>query len=357
VIYSRVLKLRDLAERLACRLEGDGEIDIHRVAGLDQAGPGDVTFLANPRYGPALAGTAASAVILGEDAPPAPCAMLRTAHPYLVFAKAMALFAPEDRPARGVHPWASIAEDARIPEDAAIGAFVSIGAGTRLGRGAIVHPHVYIGPHVTVGDDCVLHAHVSVREGTILGHRVIVQNGAVIGSDGFGFAPRPDGSYEKIPQVSHVVIEDDVEIGANTAVDRPALGETRVRAGTKIDNLVQVAHGVTIGRHTVLSAQVGVAGSSRIGDHVILAGQVGVADHLTVGDRVRATAQTGIAGSVDADAFVSGTPAIDNREWRKSSVIFRGLPELRRSLLDLQQQVAALEARIRELEAEREPTG
>jgi UDP-3-O-[3-hydroxymyristoyl] glucosamine N-acyltransferase len=191
----------------------------------------------------------------------------------------------------------------------------------------------------------------------VIGERVVLQNGAVVGSDGFGFAPRPDGSYQKIPQVSRVVIEDDVEIGANTAIDRPALGETRIRAGAKIDNLVQVAHGVTIGRNTVLSAQVGVAGSSKIGDSVILAGQVGVADHLSIGDRVRATAQTGIASSVPEGGFVSGTPAIDNREWRKSSVIFRGLPELRRALLDLEQQVARLEARIRELEAEREPAG
>jgi UDP-3-O-[3-hydroxymyristoyl] glucosamine N-acyltransferase len=209
-----------------------------------------------------------------------------------------------------------------------------------------VHPQVYIGSRVTIGDACVIHAHVSIREGTLIGSRVVIQNGAVIGSDGFGFAPRADGSLEKIPQISNVVIEDDVEIGANTAIDRPALGETRIASGAKIDNLVQIAHGVTIGRDTILSAQVGVAGSSHVGDHVVLAGQVGVADHVTIGHGSRATAQTGIPNSIPDRSFVSGYPSIDNRQWLKASAIFRNLPELRKTITNLQRRIEALEAQL-----------
>ena len=187
---------------------------------------------------------------------------------------------------------------------------------------------------------------MSIRERCRLGHRVVVQNGAVIGSDGFGFAPRPDGTFQKIPQTAPVVIEDDVEIGANTAIDRPAVGETRIRAGTKIDNLVQIAHGVQVGRHVLLISQVGVAGSTTIGDHVILAGQVGVAGHLEIGDGVRATAQTGIPNSVPAGALVSGYPAIDNREWLKSSAVFRRLPELKKAVSGLEKRLSDLEARL-----------
>jgi UDP-3-O-[3-hydroxymyristoyl] glucosamine N-acyltransferase len=202
-----------------------------------------------------------------------------------------------------------------------------------------------VGARARVGDDCLLHSHVSVREDVIIGHRVVLQDGVVIGADGYGFAQRADGSHEKIPQVGTVVIEDDVEIGANTTIDRPAVGETRVGAGTKIDNLVQVAHGVHIGRHVLLAAQVGVAGSTTIEDQVVLAGQVGVAGHLTIGRGVRATAQSGIPNSVSAGAFLSGYPAIDNHEWLKASAIFRRLPELKKA-------VARLEARLGQLKAQ-----
>jgi len=348
VIYSAGLKLHELAERLACRLEGDGEIEIRAVSGLLQAGPGDVSFLANARYTALMRQTRASAVILGEDAPPAPCAMLRTAHPYLAFAEVMALFAPAERSSPGVDALSSVAADAVLAPDAAIGPFVAVGWGSTIGARTIVHPHVYIGNGVTIGEDCLIHAHVSIREGTIIGHRVVIQNGAVVGSDGFGFAPRPDGGFQKIPQASIVVIEDDVEIGANTTIDRPALGETRIRSGAKIDNLVQIAHGVTIGQNTVLSAQVGIAGSTQVGSQVILAGQVGVADHVTIGNGVKATAQTGIPNSLPDKAFVSGYPAIDNREWLKSSTIFRHLPELRKTVLDLARRLAELEDRLKD---------
>jgi UDP-3-O-[3-hydroxymyristoyl] glucosamine N-acyltransferase len=337
------LKLQDIAARLGCRLEGDGAIDIRRVTGLEQAGPGDLTFFSNPKYGAALRQTRAAAVILGEDAGPAPCAMLRSRQPYVDFARALELFADPWRPPAGIHSLADVAPDATVAADASIGPFVAIGPGARIGARTIVHPHVTIGRGAVLGDDCVVHARVSIREHVTIGHRVVLQDGAVVGSDGYGFARTPEGTHYKVPQHGAVVVEDDVEIGANTAIDRPAVGETRIGAGTKIDNLVQIAHGVRIGRHALLAGQVGIAGSTTVGDHVVLAGQVGVAGHLTLGDGVIATAQTGIPNSVEAGAFVSGYPAIDNRDWLKASAVFRKLPELRRALLDIERRIAELE--------------
>lgn len=313
------------------------------MAKIETAGPGDVTFLANPKYAAALASTRASAVIAGPGVDGAPCAVIRSAAPYLSFARAAQALSPERRPEPGVHAQAAVAPDAVVDPTASIGPFAVIGAGARVGARTIVHPHVVIGADSVVGPDCLLHAHVSIRERCTLGARVIVQNGAVIGSDGYGFAQRPDGSHEKIPQTAPVVIEDDVEIGANTAVDRPAVGETRIKAGTKIDNLVQIGHGVVLGRNVLLAAQVGIAGSTVVGDQVVFGGQVGVGGHLTIGDRVKAVGQSGITNSVDADQFVSGYPAIQNSEWRRSSAVFRKLPEMRRRLRDL-------EARLRQLE-------
>jgi UDP-3-O-[3-hydroxymyristoyl] glucosamine N-acyltransferase len=340
------LKLREIAERLECRLEGDGEIEVGRVNGIEQAGPGDITFFSNPKYAAALRATRAAAVILGEDADAAPCAMLRARHPYLAFARAVELFADQWRPPAGVDRLASVGEGATIAPDASVGPFAVIGDGARIGSRTVVHPHVTIGRGAIIGDDCVLHARVSIRERVRLGNRVVVQDGAVIGSDGFGFAQTPQGTHQKIPQVGGVVVEDDVEIGANTTVDRPAVGETRIGAGAKIDNLVQIAHGVTIGRNALLAAQVGIAGSTVVEENVTLAGQVGVAGHITVGKGTIVTAQTGIPKSVDAGSFVSGYPAIPNREWLKSSAVFRKLPDLRKAVAELQRRLEALEARL-----------
>ena len=340
------MKLRDVAARLECRLDGDGEIEIRRVAGLEEAGPGDLTFFANPKYAAELRTTRASAVILGEEADRAPCAMLRTRHPYLAFAGAVALFADRFRPAPGVHALASVEADAVVAPDASVGPFAVVGSGAQIGARTILHAHVVVGRGARLGDDCVVHSRASIRERVQIGNRVVVQDGAVIGSDGFGFARAPDGTHHKIPQVGAVVVEDDVEIGANATIDRPAVGETRIGAGTKIDNLVQVAHGVTIGRNVLLAAQVGIAGSSTLEDDVTLAGQVGVAGHLTLGKGVVATAQSGIPNSVEAGAFVSGYPAIANRDWLKSSAVFRRLPELRKAITDLQRRLGELEERI-----------
>jgi UDP-3-O-[3-hydroxymyristoyl] glucosamine N-acyltransferase len=340
------MKLRDIAAHLECRLEGDGEIEIHRVAGIEQAQAGDLTFFVNPKYGAHLRHTAASAVILGDRADAAPCAMLRTANPYLAFARAVEMLAPRRAAIPGVHPLAHVAPTAIVAPDASIGPFVSIGPGARIGARTVVYPHVTIGDDAVIGEDCVIHARVSVRERVTIGRRVVIQDGAVIGSDGFGFAHQADGSHYKIPQAGGVVIEDEVEIGANTAIDRPAVGETRIGAGTKIDNLVQIAHGVKVGRNVLLAAQVGIAGSTTIEDRVTLAGQVGVAGHLTLGKGMVATAQTGIPNSVDAGSLVSGYPAIDNREWLKASAVFRRLPELKKALTSLQRRLDELETRL-----------
>jgi UDP-3-O-[3-hydroxymyristoyl] glucosamine N-acyltransferase len=342
------VKLRELAERLDCRLEGDGDLDVQRVAGIQDAEAGDVTFLANPKYEKVLRSTRASAVILNNDAPPAPCAMLRAKDPYLAFARAVGLFAPAWRPGPGVHRLAAVAGDARIGADVSVGAFVAIGEGAAVGDRTVIFPNVTIGPGALVGSDCVIHSNVAIRERVTIGDRVILQNGVVVGGDGYGFVRRGDGTHEKIPQVATVVIEDDVELGANTTVDRPAVGETRIKAGTKIDNLVQIGHGVTVGRNVLMAAQVGIAGSTDIEDDVVFGGQVGVGGHLTIGRGAIAVGQSGVTNSLDPRAMVSGYPAIDSREWRKASVVFRRLPELKR-------RIEALEARLARLTSASEP--
>lgn len=334
------MKLRELAERLTCRLEGDGEIEIVRVSGIEDAGPGDLTFVANTKYLAALATTRASAVLLQDEAPAPQIAVLRTADPYLAFARAVGLFAPQWKPQPGVHSMAAIARDAALGRDVSIGAFVSIGEGATVGDRTVVFPNVTIGPGARIGSDCVVHANVSIRERVTIGDRVVLQNGVVVGGDGYGFVRRGDGTHEKIPQVATVIIEDDVELGANTTVDRPAVGETRIKAGTKIDNLVQIAHGVVIGRNVLMAAQVGIAGSTQIGDDVMFGGQVGVGGHLAVGRGVVAVGQSGITNSVDAGKMVAGYPAIDARDWRRAAAVFRRLPELKRRIEELEAKLA-----------------
>jgi UDP-3-O-[3-hydroxymyristoyl] glucosamine N-acyltransferase len=347
------LKLRDLADRLDCRLEGDGNIEILRVAGIEQAQPGDLTFIANRQYVPLLGSTRASAVILGSDvsgepAAPASYGILRSEHPYLTFARALVLFVRVPPPPQGVDRQSAVAADATLGADVSIAPFVAIGAGASIGARTVIHPNVVVGAGARIGEDCLIYSHVSIREGVVVGNRVILQNGAVLGSDGFGFAKQPDGAHFKIPQHADVIIEDDVEIGANTTIDRPAVGETRIRAGTKIDNLVQIAHGVSVGRRVLFAAQVGIAGSTVIDDDVVLAGQVGVGGHLHVGKGVKATGQTGITHSLEPEAFVSGCPSIPNREWLKSSAVFPQLPALKKRVAELEQRIADLQEKLDE---------
>jgi UDP-3-O-[3-hydroxymyristoyl] glucosamine N-acyltransferase len=336
--------LRELADSLGCRLDGDGDQEITGVAALGSAGPGDVSFFSNPKYARVLAATRATAVIATDEVV-VPVAALRTREPYVAFARALELLHPQPRPLPGVHATAVVDASAVLGPDVSVGPYACIGAGVVLGARSVVRAHVTIGDGAVIGDECLLHPHVSIRERVTLGHRVVVQDHAVIGSDGFGFATDASGAMLKIPQIGTVVVGDDVEIGVSTAIDRPPIGATVIGAGTKIDNLVQIGHGVELGERVILVSQVGIAGSTTVGAGTILAGQVGVAGHLTIGRGVRATAQTGIPNSLPDKAFVSGYPAIDNRDWLKASAIFRALPALRKQVADLQRRLAALEGR------------
>jgi UDP-3-O-[3-hydroxymyristoyl] glucosamine N-acyltransferase len=338
--------LDELARRLDCRLEGDGTLEVERVAGIEHAGPGDVTFLANARYASRVLTTRATAIIANDDVPKAPCAILRTPQVYLAFARAVGILTPPVRPAAGISGLASIDPGAGIGPGVSIAPFAVVGAGATIGARTLVHAHAVIEAGARIGDDCEIHAHVSIREGVVIGRRVIIQNGAVIGSDGFGFARRQDGSHEKIPQVGRVVIDDDVEIGANAAIDRPAVGETRIGAGTKIDNLVQVAHGVQLGRNVLLAAQSGIAGSTTLGDGVIMAGQSGATGHITLGAGAIVGAKSAVTKDVAPASHVAGVPAVDVAEWREATVLVRRLPDLRRAVAALDARLAALEALV-----------
>ena len=324
-------------------------MEILRLAGIQHAQPGDLTFLANAKYLGLLSTTRASAVILkpldaGQAA--APCATLAHDDPYSTFARALALFARPAPPASGIDPLSSVAPDATIGAEVAIGPFVTIGGGASIGARTVVYPNVVIGPGARIGEDCVIHSLACIRERVVLGHRVVLQNGVVLGSDGYGFAKQPDGTHVKIPQHADVVIEDDVEIGANSTIDRPAVGETRIGAGTKLDNLVHIGHGVTIGRRVLLAGQVGIAGSTVVEDDVVMGGQVGVGGHIRIGRGVIAGGQSGITRSIDEGRFVSGYPAIDNLQWRKAQAIFRHLPSLKKRVGELEQKIAELEEKI-----------
>jgi UDP-3-O-[3-hydroxymyristoyl] glucosamine N-acyltransferase len=322
------VKLSEIAARLNCVLAGDGNVDITQVLGIDEAGPGHLTFVSNPKYAAKARTTKASAVIVSPDFPEVPAATLRHTNPYLTFARALELFYQAPAQPRGVDAASRIAASAKIGEGASIGPFVVIEDDVRIGTNCTIYPFVHISRGARIGDNFKAYANASVREFCRIGNNVILQDGARVGTDGYGYAKKDDGSYYKIVQSGIVVIEDDVEVGANATIDRATIGETRVRRGVKIDNLVQVGHASDVGEDSLLCAQVGLAGSSKIGRSVILTGQVGVAGHLEIGDRVVATAQTGIPNSIEAGKVVSGYPAIENKLWLKSSAVFKRLPEL-----------------------------
>ena len=326
------MKLVDLAHHLGATLQGDPTAAITGVAAIETAGPGELTFVANPKYAALARTTRASAVLVEPAFPKITAATLRIENPYLAFARAIELFYQPPAYAPGIHPTAVIAPTAKVGSNPHIGAYAVIGDHVTLGDNAVILPHVVIYPHVRAGDNLFAHAHAVVREYCQLGDNVVLQNGAIIGADGFGFAKQADGSWYKILQSGPAILEDAVEVQANACIDRASIGETRVRAGAKVDNLVQVGHGSTVGENTLLCAQVGLAGSTAVGKGVILAGQVGVAGHCTVGDGVIATAQSGIPNDVEPGKVVSGYPAIDNRQWLRSVALVNRLPELLRSL-------------------------
>jgi len=344
------MKLGELAERLGCKLEGNAAVEITGVAGIEAAAAGQVTFLSNRKYMPALATTRASAVLAAagveierkSGAPP--LAVLRSANPYLDFARALELFFKPVKYPAGIHPTAVIAASARIGTGAHIGPYCFVDENAEIGRNAVLHSFVTIYHHARIGDDFFAHAHSVVREGCQIGNRVILQNGAIVGGDGFGFAKRADGTWHKMLQSGPAVVEDDVEIQANACVDRATVGETRIRRGAKIDDLVLVGHACEVGENTLLCGQVGLAGSTQIGNNCILAGQVGCAGHLTIGEGAIITSQSGVPNDVPARAIYSGYPATDNRQWLKMSAAVKRLPELQKTVRELAEEVERLKA-------------
>jgi len=326
------MKLAQLAQHLGATLKGDPSTVITGVASIETAGPGTLTFVANPKYAALAKTTRASAVLVEPEFPEIATNTLRIANPYLAFARSIEVFYVPPAYLPGIHPTAIISPSARIGSDPHIGAYVVIGDDVTIGNNATILPHAVIYSHVRAGDRLFMHSHTVIREYCRLGDNVVLQNGAVIGADGFGFARQSDGSWYKILQSGPAILGDEVEVQANACVDRASIGATSVGNGVKIDNLVQVGHGSSVGANTLLCAQVGLAGSSTIGKGVILAGQVGVAGHCTVGDGVIATAQSGIPSDVEPGKVVSGYPAIDNRQWLRVVALMNRLPELLREL-------------------------
>ncbi|HXE30330.1 MAG TPA: UDP-3-O-(3-hydroxymyristoyl)glucosamine N-acyltransferase [Terriglobales bacterium] len=344
-----MIRLSELAQQLECECEGDGEVAITGIASLGSAGAGDLAFLTDPRRQAEAAHTRAAALLVGRRFPrverePA-LALLRAERPEVAVARAVELLRPAWRPGPGIDPSARIHPSAEIGPGSYVGAFVAIGEGCRIGADAVLHPHVVIYPDVVAGERFTAHAHAVIREGTRIGNDVILQPGVVIGGDGFGFARRADGGYAKIPQVGRVRLEDRVEIQANSCVDRASLEETRLGAGVKLDNLVQVAHNCDIEADTILCAQVGLAGSTQVGEGAVLAGQAGVAGHCRVGRGTVITAQSGTHGDLEAGKMYSGSPAFEHGQWLRSTAAFARLGDMQRELRELR-------ARVRELSGE-----
>ncbi len=338
------MTLSELAAALGCELHGEGGAEITGVTGMEQAGPGEITFLANPKYAPKVKHTRAAAVLASEPIPGHTTLVSR--NPYLDFARALEMFYQPPKPAPGIHPTAVIAPSARIGEDASIGAYAAIGENVTIGRRAVLHPHVVIYTGARIGDDFYAHSHAVVREGCRIGNRVTLQNGVVIGGDGFGFAKRADGTHAKIVQSGVTVIEDDVEIQTLSSIDRATVGETRVKRGAKIDSLVQVGHACVVGEDNIICAQTGLAGSSILEKNVLLTGQVGVSGHLTIHDNVTVYAQSGIGGDVPEGAVVSGSPAFDAREWLRAVTAFPKLPDLLKRMRQLEKRLEELERNV-----------
>jgi len=340
------LSIEELSRLLGCPYEGEGKTLILGISSLEKAKKGDLVFLVDRKYFPLLEKSQASAAIIPLQEEYRRIPVIKSKNPYLTFIKAVDIFYKPYRPQPGIHPQALVSSTTKIAKDVAIGPFVYIGDEVEIGQDTVIFPLVSIYPRVKIGREVVIHSFVSIREETRIGNRVVIHNGAVVGSDGFGYLKAEDGSHIGIPQKGIVVIEDDVEVGANSTIDRAALGETIIRRGTKIDNLVQIAHNVEIGENTILAAQTGIAGSTKIGKSVIMGGQVGVTDHITIGDRVMAAARSGISKSLPDGSFVAGSPHLDIRAWRKVWVLLPRLYELFKDVKKLKKRLEDLEKKM-----------
>ncbi|SHI57461.1 UDP-3-O-[3-hydroxymyristoyl] glucosamine N-acyltransferase [Malonomonas rubra DSM 5091] len=339
--------LQQLAELIGAELQGDPTLEIRRVFPIDQAQAGDITFVANPKYLSKLKDCQASAVIVAPGLEAPDMNLLVTENPYLAFAKILTFLQGESTAPKGIMQGAHVAETAELGDGVSVYPGAVIGENVKVGAGTVLHPGVVVYADVVIGENCLLHAGAIVREGCRLGNRVILQPSAVIGADGFGFAP--DGSsYYKIPQVGIVVLEDDVEIGACSCVDRAAMGVTRIGRGTKFDNLVQIGHNADIGEDCLLVSHCGVAGSSKVGNHCTFGGQTAVAGHVTVGDNVTLGGRTGVTGNVDSNQLLSGLPPVPHKEWLKMTMSLPKVPEMRKELQKLKKRLAELEAQVKE---------
>lgn len=344
------MTIHEIAAFLQGEVVGNGNVEILRVAKIEEAGPGELTFLANPKYQKYLGTTHASGVLVPSSIDTKPLqrqdgpAFIRVRDPYLAFLHVVKIISPVIDPfPSSVHPSAMVARTAKVGKNVGLGAHVVIEEEAEIGENTKIAPGCVIGRGVKIGRDCLLHANVTIAHQCRMGDRVIVQSGAVIGSDGFGFAPKADGSYEKIPQLGIVVVEDDVEIGANCTIDRATLGETIVKKGVKLDNLIQIAHNVVVGEHTVMAAQVGISGSTKIGRNVMIGGQVGTAGHIEIADRSVILGQTGVTKSLtEPGKTYFGTPVKEQRRAQKLEIALRGLPELLETVRELQRKVASL---------------
>lgn len=340
---------KQIAEFIQGTIEGDENAKVHTFAKIEEGVPGAISFLSNPKYAPYLYNTESSIVLINNDFElehAVKATLIRVPNAYEAVAKLLSLYEMSKPRKKGIDSLAYVAPTARIGKDCYVAPFAYVGENVVVGDGTQIYPHAVLYDNVSVGDNCVIYANVSVYQGCRIGSRVILHSGCVIGADGFGFAPTADG-YEKIPQIGIVTIEDDVEIGANTCVDRSTMGSTFIRRGVKLDNLVQIAHNVEVGDYTVMSAQVGVAGSTKIGQWCMFGGQVGICGHAVIGDKVYSGAQAGIAGSLrKGNVTVQGSPAIDAKNFARSSVVFKNLPEMYTTLNQMKKEMEELKKQL-----------
>jgi UDP-3-O-[3-hydroxymyristoyl] glucosamine N-acyltransferase len=345
------MTLSELAAALGCELKGphgleagfDGALEITGVAGMEHATPSQLTFLANPKYAHKLRHTSAAAVLVASPVEGLAAAQLISSNPYLDFSRALALFYQPPLPKPGIHPLACVAPSASLGDNASIGPFAVVGENVSIGHNAVLHSHVVIYEGASIGDEFYAHSHAVVREHCRVGNRVTLQNGVIVGGDGYGFAKRADGTHAKIVQSGVTVLEDDVEIQTLTSVDRASMGETRVKRGAKIDSLVQIGHGCVVGEDNIICSQTGLAGSTILGKSVLLAGQVGVSGHLTINDGAVVYAQSGVGHDVPPGSVISGSPAFEAREWLRAITAFPKLPEILRTMRQLERRLRVLE--------------
>lgn len=340
---------QQIADFLGGSVEGNPLAAVHTFAKIEEGQPGAISFLANPKYAHYLYDTASSVVLINRDFQldrPVEATLVRVDNAYEAIARLLTLYESMTQQRKGVHALAFVSESAELGEDVYVGPFAYVGDNVKIGRGTQIYPQVVIEQNAQVGEDCTLYPHVNVYHDCKIGNRCILHGGAVIGADGFGFAPSAEG-YNKIPQIGIVTIEDDVEIGANTCVDRSTMGSTYIRKGVKLDNLVQIGHNCDVRSHTVMSAQTGVAGSTKIGEWCMFGGQVGIAGHIDVADRTHLGAQSGLMSNKKAGAVMMGSPAFDAGGWMKSSAVFKRLPEMAAEIKALRQELAALKAAIK----------